>query len=99
MPRVGSPAHHRMPRWVMPISAVLMTTLAAIAIAAQFHPDAQSKVILMELAVPSTLTGTHAVATRAGLDAGPFADDDAPAQEFWREEKIVRGDTVMALLS
>lgn len=57
---------------------------AAIAIAAQMHPDAAAQVVKRELAVPAVLT------------AAPGATDDS---EFWREEKIVRGDTVVDVLA
>jgi murein DD-endopeptidase MepM/ murein hydrolase activator NlpD len=57
---------------------------AAIAIAAQMHPDAAAEVVKRELAVPVVLT------------AAPGATDDS---EFWREEKIVRGDTVVDVLA
>ena len=75
-----------MPRWVMPISAVVMTTVAAIALAAQLHPDAPSQVMLHALELPAILT-------RAAVDRGAFDD------EFWREEKIARGDTVVGVLA
>jgi murein DD-endopeptidase MepM/ murein hydrolase activator NlpD len=57
---------------------------AAIAIAAQMHPDTTAQVVWRELAVPVALT------------AAPGATDD---HEFWREEKIIRGDTVVDVLA
>lgn len=57
---------------------------AAIAIAAQMHPDAAAEVVKRELAVPVV------------LKTAPGAADDS---EFWREEKIVRGDTVVDVLA
>ena len=57
---------------------------AAIAIAAQMHPDAAVHVVRQELVLPVVLT------------AASGATDDS---EFWREEKIVRGDTVVDVLA
>jgi murein DD-endopeptidase MepM/ murein hydrolase activator NlpD len=57
---------------------------AAIAIAAQMHLDAAAEVVKRELALPVV------------LKAAPGAADDS---EFWREGKIVRGDTVVDVLA
>jgi murein DD-endopeptidase MepM/ murein hydrolase activator NlpD len=57
---------------------------AAIVIAAQMHPDAVAQVVRQELAVPAVLSAVSG------------ATDDS---EFWREEKIVRGDTVGDVLA
>lgn len=65
-------------------TAVALLAAAAIAIAAQMHPDAAARVVRQELAVPVALT------------AAPGATD---ASEYWREETIVRGDTVIDVLA
>ena len=91
-----------MPRWMMPISAIVMTTVAAIALAAQFHPDAPSKVILKDLVLPAALASRAMVATQAADTTHATAaprDDDASDQAFWREERIIRGDTVLTVLA
>jgi hypothetical protein len=65
-------------------SLLALCAAAAIAIAAQMHPDAAARIVGQELAVPGILT------------AAPGASN---ANEFWREEKIVRGDTVVDVLA
>ncbi|MBK8740599.1 MAG: hypothetical protein IPM02_14205 [Betaproteobacteria bacterium] len=66
-------------------AAVLaLFAVAAIAIAAQMHPDVAAQLVRQELAVPIALK-----------DPAPTSDD----LDFWREEKIVRGDTVVDVLA
>ena len=72
----------------MPVTAIVLATAAAIAIAAQMHPDAKTLTILQNLAIPAVLSAAEAKAS-----------DSSEYSEFWREEKIVRGDTVLSVLA
>ena len=62
----------------------MLFAVAAIAIAAQMHPDAAVKTVERDLAVPVVLKAESA---------------DTEDSAFWREEKIVRGDTVIDVLA
>lgn len=64
----------------------VLCAAAAIAIAAQMHPDAAAQVVRSDLAAPEVLAAI----------AQPVDDDET---EFWREEKIIRGDTVLDVLT
>ena len=67
------------------VGAVALTgAAAAIAIAAQMHPDPAARLIRQDLAVPVSL-----INEAGGTDG----------EDFWREEKIVRGDTVLDVLA
>jgi murein DD-endopeptidase MepM/ murein hydrolase activator NlpD len=57
---------------------------AAIAIAAQMHPEAAARIVSRDLAPP------------AALATAPITADDG---KFWREETIVRGDTAVDVLA
>ena len=76
-----------MSRWLTPLTVIAVMTVAAIAIAATLHPDAPAKIILQDLAVPPMLVQASA------------ESDGAVDNEFWREEQIVRGDTVLSVLA
>ena len=67
------------------VGVSVLCAAAAIAIAAQMHPDVAARVVRQDLAVPEILAAIP-----------QLSDDDA---EFWREEKIVRGDTVLSVLA
>ena len=75
-----------MQNWLTPVSIVALTTVAAIALAAGLHPDAPSRTVVQNLAVPAILSKAP-------------ESSDVTDQEFWREEKIVRGDTVLSVLA
>jgi murein DD-endopeptidase MepM/ murein hydrolase activator NlpD len=72
------------PKLLFGAGSFALLAAAAIAIAAQMHPDVAARVVRQELAAPFVLT------------TEPGAADDS---EFWREEKIVRGDTIVEVLA
>lgn len=72
-------------QWIALASVSVLCAAAAIAIAAQMHPEAAAQVVRQDLAVPGILAAVPAP-----------SDDDS---DFWCEEKIVRGDTVLNVLA
>lgn len=63
---------------------IALFTWAVIAIAAQLHPEVAAQVIRRDLETPVNLLAEHGI-----------TEDE----EFWCEEKIVRGDTVVDVLA
>ena len=66
------------------VGVVALSAVAAIAIAAQMQPDAAAQLVRKELALPAALATPAATSTEL---------------DFWREERIVRGDTVVGVLA
>jgi murein DD-endopeptidase MepM/ murein hydrolase activator NlpD len=71
-------------RWIRRGAIALGCAAAAIALVAEFHPDASTFLVKHELSIPVALTD----------------GDNTPAPgDFWREETIRRGDTVGVVLA